>query len=195
MAKQFDILLTDILHRIDPKGSVSLQVENVKPVEPVIEQKPLVESSVVEAPKTPKKRTQLTLVAQVNPLEDPSPITVESITKLGFELAPKDDFIGATDKTYFKDIDNANGRATVVYDFQPLGNHGKPAAHVYYNANNSQISESLVCFNAPGTVGELNKLIESVKTLNPTESKSIHTIENMQMLIEQVNNCSKPLTN
>lgn len=132
------------------------------------------------------KRKKLTLISPDDPFKDPRVVTVEAITDLGFKLAPAEDFIGAKDTTYFLDVDNKSGRTTLVYDFQPAGNRGKPATHLYFSAHNSDITESLVCFASAANVGELRQLIEASKKLSPPETKTIHNIGSVEELITEV---------
>lgn len=136
------------------------------------------------------KRQKVTLVKPFNPYEDNTALTTENIQTLGFKIAAPEDFIGAKDTTYYLDVLNNTGRTTLVYDFQPIGNQGRPAAHLYYSANTTEISESLVCFSASTTLGEMRQLIEVSKNIKPSTQKNIHDIKQMAELIREAKNSS-----
>lgn len=172
MSPKFDNLYKSVMGE---KTKKSDKTSDIEPKQTVITEK--VESI---------KRQKITLVSAYDPLKDETPLVLESINELGFKSAPSEEFIGAKDKTYFIDIDNPNGRTTVIYDFQPTGNQGKPAIHLYYSANDCQISESLVCFNAPITLGQIRQILEVAKSIHPNQALSKHDIKSPSEFIEYI---------
>lgn len=139
--------------------------------------------SVVKESVQPVKKEKLVLVTRNNPFHDKTPITVESLTELGFTPALREDYIGASDKTFVIDEMTQNGRVSLVYDFSPPGNQGRPALHLYFSANDVPITENLVCFSADTNVGEIKQLISIMESIAPKESRSLHSLENVSQLI------------
>jgi len=126
------------------------------------------------------RRATVSLVDGPVQLDDStSPVTEQVLESLGFSIAPKEDFIGAGDKTYFLDVEAPAGISTVVYDFKPIGAN-LPAAHTYYRSREGGVFESAACFSAKCTVGELKSLIKTAESLNPATGeknkrlKSVH---------------------
>lgn len=166
-----------------------------KPKQKVLEVTPIKPANLIVEKVIPKL-SPVHLITPQNPYEDETVITVESLLELGFIKANPDEFVGAGKDTYFLEVENVNGRTTLVYDFQPHGNHGRPALHLYFNSNEKPICETLVCFAVEKyTVGSLTHIIESSQSLCPVESKAIHNIKTVQDFITEVVNDSKEIIN
>jgi hypothetical protein len=117
--------------------------------------------------------------------EDQAPVTADALAKLGFHLAPKEDFTGAGDKTYFLDSIGADGTTTLVYDLQPPGRQ-QPAAHVYFSSNDGNVNVGLACFAAKATVGQLHEFLSAAKAKRHAASVEDRAVPSIVDLIEKL---------
>jgi len=110
---------------------------------------------------------------------------VETLTRLGFRPAPKEDFYGAGDKTYFLDSPCQEGLTTLVYDLQPPGRQ-QPAAHIYYTSTDGNISVGLACFNARSTISQLHEMVSLGRSVQLKKSVEDRSIPTMADLVERI---------
>lgn len=188
--KRTPVKTTTVVKDVKVRDTVAKSDEN-KPVEvekKVVEERIAPEAEKkVEIEKKPITNEKKVVLAEKNDsIDDLVPLTTENINNVGFNVAPKDDFIGAGEKTFYKEIPNDSGRLTLVYDFQPRGNQGKPALHLYFNANENHVSESLVCFSANTNLREMKYLIESLNGYNSNNTRAIHNIKSVEEFIKLI---------
>lgn len=182
MGKEFD----NIVNRVMKGAGVKLPVEvPIKKVSiPVKTKVPtVVQESVKPTNMTPATRPKITIVKKYDPNQEL--VTEESIKGLGFVIADKENFLGASDQTYVLDQITESGRVTLLYDFCPPGNQGNPAAHLYFSATDVPIVEKLVCFSATSTLGELKELVNIMENIVPKESRTMHDLTNISQLITE----------
>ena len=98
-------------------------------------------------------------------------VSLGVLEELGFQRAPAEDFVGAGEKTYFKEVKNGSGYVTVIYDLQPPRGRGQPAIHAYYTTEDGSVAAGAACFTAAKTtVGQLREVLELAAKAAPKNS-------------------------
>jgi hypothetical protein len=138
------------------------------------------------------RRSKISLVDEPVQLDEGAlDVTEPLLESLGFKPAPKEDFIGAGEKTFFLDVDTPAGISTVVYDLQPLGGTS-PAAHAYYRSREGGIFESAACFSAKCSLAELKSLVKVAESLQPATSEKNKRLKSVPDLVSYLKTRAAP---